>query len=72
MQEPGAVICDPAQDERWSDCLSVVSGKPKLVDRLHQTLRSRHCSGRIERTHVMAMNSFICFQKGRIPAEIGS
>jgi len=45
VEEPGTAMCKGGQR---SDRLSVVRGKPKLLDQLREALRSRHYSRRTE------------------------
>lgn len=44
--------------------------KPKLMDRLHEALRSRHYSRRTEQTYCHWVKRFIFFHKVRHPAEM--
>jgi Phage integrase, N-terminal SAM-like domain len=70
MHEPGTAMCNPAQDGGRSDRLSVVYGKPKLLDQLRGALRSRHYSRRTEHTCVMWVKRFILFHDVLHPAEM--
>jgi integron integrase len=45
--------------------------KPKLLDRVHETMRSRHYSRRTEEAYVMWIKRFIFFHNKRHPASMG-
>ena len=45
--------------------------QPKLLDRVHGALRSRHDSRRTEEAYVMWIKRFIFFHKKRHPAAMG-
>lgn len=47
------------------------SGGPKLLDRLRESLRSRHYSRRTEEAYCQWVRRFILFHKVRHPAEMG-
>lgn len=45
--------------------------KPKLLDRVHEAMRSRHYSRRSEEAYVQWIKRFIFFQHKRHPASMG-
>jgi hypothetical protein len=70
MEEPGTVICNRAKDGERSGRLSVVRGKPKLLNQLHQALRSRHYSPRTDQTYCHCVKRFIYFHNVSQPGEM--
>ena len=44
--------------------------QPKLLDRMHEALRSRHYSGRTEQTYCHWVKRFIYFHNIRHPVEM--
>jgi hypothetical protein len=67
MQKLGITMCKSSQNGQLSDCLSIVRGKPKLLDQLHQALRSRHYTSATEQTYCLGANRFIYFKNSRHP-----
>ncbi|MHC4628311.1 MAG: phage integrase N-terminal SAM-like domain-containing protein, partial [Planctomycetota bacterium] len=49
---------------------STVARRPRLLEQLHQALRSRHYSRRTEQTYCQWVKRFIYFHKVRHPAEM--
>src|SRR5437016_11112223 len=47
------------------------SQKPKLLDQVHQAIRTRHYSPRTEETYIHWIKRFIFFHNKRHPAEMG-
>src|SRR5437016_11561525 len=47
------------------------SQKPKLLDQVHQAIRTRHYSPKTEESYVHWIKRFICFHNKRHPAEMG-
>jgi hypothetical protein len=47
------------------------SGKPKLLEQVRQTIRTRHYSHRTEKAYVHWIKRFIFFHNKRHPAEMG-
>ncbi len=45
--------------------------KPKLLDQVHQAIRTRHYSPRTEESHVHWIKRFIFFHNKRYPIEMG-
>jgi site-specific recombinase XerD len=55
---------------RTADARQPEPRKPKLLDRLREALRARHCSPRTEQTYRHWVKRFISFYKVRHPAEM--
>ena len=62
-----APITDPRRD--GSNPASIASGPPRLLDRLRQTLRTRH--SRTEKVYVAWIRRFVLFHEKRHPLEMG-
>jgi len=71
MSNPGNVKKIYTLSERNSVRVAGNPGKPKLLDRFREALRSRHYSRRTEQTYCQWVKRFIYFHKMRHPAEMG-
>ena len=70
MSKPGTVKIVYKLNERNSVRVADNQGKPKLLDRFREGLRSRHYSRRTEQTYCQWVKRFIYFHKMRHPADM--
>ena len=64
-----APVTDPRRD--GGRPASIAPGSPRLLDRLRQTLRTRHYSPRTEKAYVSWVRRFVLFHEKRHPLEMG-
>lgn len=61
----------PVTDRDGGSPANIASGPPRLLDRLRQTLRTRHYSPRTEKAYVAWIRRFVLFHEKRHPLEMG-
>ena len=71
MPEANSAPALSNQVRQYPTHASGLTQKPKLLDRLHEALRSRHYSRRTEQTYCHWVKRFIYFHNIRHPAEMG-
>jgi integrase-like protein len=64
-----APVTDPRRD--GGSPASIAAGPPRLLDRLRQTLRTRHYSPRTEKAYVAWIRRFVLFHEKHHPLEMG-
>jgi hypothetical protein len=66
---------DALSIRRASGDMSVAApaaGAPKLLDRVRQAIRAKHCSRRTESAYVDWIRRYILFHRKRHPSEMGA